>query len=202
MGAVPGEAVGGVKPPGLLVLPQDEHEGVGKPRLLHPAAGLVEQQPAIAPAPLGRVGVKGGDLPPVGIGGVVEGADVAGVVVHRPGLAVVEAGHWLAPPAEEQAVDAVLGLVVGPEHLYPAVVGDLRRHVVGGHRVRIGVPPAQGVDEGHGPEVFLGAGVHKSQLFHKNLPNERPRPGWGGTAVRRQFPLPALALGQRGGDTV
>ena len=28
-----------------------------------------------------------------------------------------------------------------------------------------GVPPAQGMDEGHGAEMFLGAGIHKMKIF-------------------------------------
>ena len=162
--------MGGIEPPGARVLLEDEHKGVLKALALHPAAGLLKQQPAVALPPLRRVGVEGGDLPPVGVGPVVEFAEIPGVVVHHPGLAVVQAGHRRISPVEQQAVDAVLALVILPEHLHPAVIGDLPGHVIGGHRFRVRVPPPQGVYQGHGLEMLLCTGVHKAQLVHKNLP--------------------------------
>lgn len=54
-------------------------------------------------------------------------------------------------------------LIVLPEEGDPAAVGDLTGHIIRRYRVLIGGAPPQGVDEAHGREVLLPAGVHKAQ---------------------------------------
>ena len=58
------------------------------------------------------------------------------------------------------------GLVVLPEELYPPVIGNFPGHIVVGHIAYIGIPPAQRMDEGHGGEVLVGAGIYKAEAVH------------------------------------
>ena len=63
------------------------------------------------------------------------------------------------------AVYGAARFIILPELAHPAVVCDLPGHKVGGHRVGIGGPPTQGVDQGHGHEMFLAAGVNNADGF-------------------------------------
>ena len=63
MGAVPGKTVAGVKSPGPLVFPQDEHKAAGI-HALHTAQDFPHQQGAVSLPLLIRVGVEGDNLPP------------------------------------------------------------------------------------------------------------------------------------------
>jgi hypothetical protein len=46
-----------------------------------------------------------------------------------------------------------------PENRDPALVSDLPGHVIGGDAVPVGGPPAQGVEEGHVPEMLFPTGI-------------------------------------------
>ena len=59
-------------------------------------------------------------------------------------------------------------LVVGPKLSHPTLVGDLPGHVLVRDISSVSIPPAQSVDQGHGPEVIFRASVHKRKIFRQD----------------------------------
>ena len=95
VGAVPGEAVSGIEPPGLPFSRRTKTKALS----CRPPSGG-EGPPQIAarrsPAPLRRVGVEGDNLTPAGVGVVGEDGCLPGVVVLGAGGSVVEAGDGVS----------------------------------------------------------------------------------------------------------
>ena len=164
MGSIPCKPVACIKPAGLFVFPQDEHESVVMPCQLQAAAGLFHQDSAVPLTPLVGMGIEGRDLSPALIGTIVKLADLAGVVVFHACGAEVDAGNRNISSVKQKACIHLVFPILS-EHVHPAIIGDFGSHKVRRNGIRIGVPPTQRVNETHGPKMLLGAGFYDFQLL-------------------------------------
>ena len=147
MGPIPLKAMGSIEPAGFFIFPKDKDKCILKAKFFQPTEGLLKKQAALSLAPLGRVGIEGGNLSPIGISIVVKGAGVPEVVIFLAGPAIIDGGHRGISTVEKKSVDPILLLIIFLENGDPPIVGDLTVQIVLGHIPYVGIPPAQSVDQ-------------------------------------------------------